>query len=105
MIPFSGVKTRRVVADAYADNRSSEKLTDAQYETFKKDGVIVSYNAGYDARFLIKAGKSLDFDDDDILAGVADNASLSKIRTAFKSGSKKKVSSRVFINKFAETIS
>ena len=105
LIPFSGVKTRRVVADAYADNRSSEKLTDAQYETFKKDGVIVSYNAGYDARFLIKAGKSLDFDDDDILAGVADNASLSKIRTAFKTGSKKKVSSRVFINKFAETIS
>ena len=105
LIPFSGVKARRVVADAYADNRASEKLTDAQYETFKKDGVIVSYNAGYDARFLIKAGKSLDFDDDDILAGVADNASLSKIRTAFKTGSKKKVSSRVFINKFAETIS
>ena len=105
LIPFSGAKTRRIVANAYTDNRGSENLTDAQYETFKKDGVIVSYNAGYDARFLIKAGKSLDFDDGDILDGVADNASLSKIRTAFKTGSKKKVSSRVFINKFAETIS
>ena len=79
-------------------------VSDDVWEKFKKDGVHVSGAAGYDTHFVIKDGKNLKTSDDDMFGSVADNAKASQIRSAFKRGSKKKVSSRVLINSFVDVI-
>ena len=82
----------------------SETTIDEAYDTLKKDGVVVTGSPGYDAHFAIPGGKSLSTDEENILDGVEVGAKVSKIRAAFKKGSKKKIQSRVLLTKFIDLI-
>ena len=77
---------------------------DDLYADLKKDGAVTTGCRGYDVRFAIRGGSSLNTDDSNPLDSVADGAKVAQIRNAFKKGSKGKIKSRVLLKKFVETI-
>ena len=77
---------------------------DDLYADLKRDGAVTTGCRGYDVRFAIRGGSSLNTDDSNPLDSVADGAKVAQIRSAFKKGSKGKIKSRVLLKKFIETI-
>jgi len=88
---------RRIVND--------HEVADESYAVLKRDGAVVTGCDGYDVRFAIQGGSSLNTDDSNPLDSVAHGAKVGQIRSAFKKGSKGKIKSRVLLKKFIETIS
>ena len=79
-------------------------VVDDLYADLKKNGAVTTGCRGYDVRFAIQGGSSLNTDDSNPLDSVADGAKVAQIRNAFKKGSKGKIKSRVLLKKFIETI-
>jgi hypothetical protein len=106
IVPDSGSKAKNELGSFIcdADGGIADNDLEEAYEKLKKDGVYLSGADGYDEHFVIRGGSKLHTEEESILEGIADDAKISQIRSAFKKGSKKKIKSRVLLTKFIDLI-
>ena len=78
---------------------------DVEFAKFKKDGVLVVTNRGYDEYYIIPGGSDLSaVDSDDPLEGLSVDASKQKIKSAFGKSTGGKVKNKVVLTKFIDLI-
>ena len=99
--------TKYAVREKYYDKNGNSAsydpdMLDNAMAFFRKNRYAISYRPGYESFFFIPGGDELKVDEDGFV--IEEDASLSKIKTAFVKYNKKKQVSRVLVSRFIEGI-
>ena len=86
----------------YSSNNDVD--VDEAFAEFKKKGVLVVTDRGYDEYYIIPGGSDLSAVSDDPLEGLSVDASKQKIKSAFGKSTGGKVKNKVVLTKFIDLI-
>jgi hypothetical protein len=96
-------RAKREIDCFFRDSLNGDSL-DELFARFRKDGVLVVTDRGYDEYYIIPGGSDLSAVSDDPLEGLSDDASKAKIKSAFKKSTGGKVKNKVVLTKFIDLI-
>jgi hypothetical protein len=97
-------RAKREIASFYCNSNMDSDEVDAAFAEFKKKGVLVVTDRGYDEYYIIPGGSDLSAVSDDPLEGLSDDASKAKIKSAFIKSTGGKVKNKVVLTKFIDLI-
>lgn len=96
-------RARREIQSIFRNDYPADN--DVKFAKFKKDGVLIVEDRGYDEYYIIPGGSDLSaVDSYDPLEDLSDDASKAKIRSAFKKSTGGRVKNKVVLTKFIDLI-